>query len=79
MVDTPNPVKNNKKSIDEHYGLEDGDISHPTNYKTIMQHQQKGKELIKIAQTNKDYPVQIFHEADMKYSLICKNFIVIPK
>ena len=36
IVDTPNPVKNNIKSVNEHYGLEDEDISHPTNYKTIM-------------------------------------------
>ena len=38
-VDTPNPVKNNIKSIDEHYGLKDD--SFPTNFKTIMQNQQK--------------------------------------
>ena len=37
----------------ENYGLEDEDISYPTNYKTIMQYQQKHKELIKIAQNNK--------------------------
>ena len=80
IVDTPNPVKNNFKSINEHYGLENEDISHPTNYKTIMRNQQKDKELIKIAQNNKDYSIQNFHGADKKYSLICKNRkIVIPK
>ena len=31
------------KSLNEHYGLEDEDISHPTNYKTIMQDQEKHK------------------------------------
>ena len=68
------------KSINENYGLEDEDISHSTNYKTIMQNQQKDKELIKIAQNNKDYSIQNFHGADKKYSLICKNCkIVIPK
>ena len=36
IVDTPNPVKNSIKSIIEHYGLEDEDISHHTHYKTIM-------------------------------------------
>ena len=36
IVDIPNPVKNNDKSVNEHYGLEDEDILHPTNYKTIM-------------------------------------------
>ena len=36
IVDTPNPVKNNINSINEHYGLEDEDIAHPTNHKTIM-------------------------------------------
>ena len=49
IVDTPNPVENNIKSVNEHYGLEDDNISHPTNYKTIMQYQQKDKERIKIA------------------------------
>ena len=37
IVDTPNPVKNNIKCVNEHYGLEDKDISHPINYKTIIQ------------------------------------------
>ena len=31
MVCTPNPVKNNFKSVNEYYRLEDHDISHPTN------------------------------------------------
>ena len=35
MVDTPNPVKNNIKSVNEHHGLEVEEIKHPTNYKTI--------------------------------------------
>ena len=39
IADTPNPVKYHIKSINEHYGLENEDISHPTNYKTIMQNQ----------------------------------------
>ena len=64
----------------EHYGLEDEDISEPTNYKTIMQYQQKDKKLIKITQNNKDNSIQNFHGADKKYSLICKNHkILIPK
>ena len=49
IVDTPNPVKNNFKSINEHYGLEDEDISQPTNYKAMMRNHQKDKDLIKIA------------------------------
>ena len=28
---------------------------------------------MKIAQNDKDYSIQNFHEADKKYSLICKN------
>ena len=64
IVDTPNPVKNNVKAINEHYGLDDEDMSHPSNYKTIMQNQQKDKELIKIAQTKKDHFIQNFHGAD---------------
>ena len=45
-----------------------------------MQYQQNDKELIKIAQNNKDYSVQNFHGTNKKYSLTCKNCnIVIPK
>ena len=31
--------KNNIKCGNEHYGLEDEDISRPTNYKHVMQNQ----------------------------------------
>ena len=45
-----------------------------------MQNQQKDKDLIKIAQNNKDYSIQNFHGADKQYSLICENCkTVIPK
>ena len=63
-------MKNNIKSINEHYGLEDEDMSHPINYKTIIQNQQKDKDLIKMAKTNKDYSLQNFHWVDKKYSPI---------
>ena len=33
LVDAPNLVKNNIKSVNEQNVLEDEDISHPTNYK----------------------------------------------
>ena len=72
IVDTPNPDKNNIKSKNKHNGLEEEDISYPTNYKSIMRNQQNDKELIKIAQNNKDYSIQNFHGADKKYSLIFK-------
>ena len=62
------------KYINKYYGLEDEDISHPTNHKTIIRNQQKDKELIKIAQTNKDYFMQNFHGADKKYLFICRNY-----
>ena len=71
IVYTPYPVNYNMKSINEHYELEDEDISHPTNYKIILQNQQKDKELIKIAKANKDYSRLNFHGANKKYSLIC--------
>ena len=48
IVDTPNPVQNNIKAVNEHYGLEDEDISHPTNYKTIMQNQQNNKDYLDV-------------------------------
>ena len=54
IVDTPNPVKINIESVNEHYGLGDEDVSYPTNYKTIMRYQQKDKKLINIAQNKKD-------------------------
>ena len=43
IVDTPNPVKNNIKSINEHYGIEDEEILHPTNHQTIIKNQNKIK------------------------------------
>ena len=45
VVDTPNPNQNNIESVNECYGLEDENISHPTNYKNIMRNQQKDKDL----------------------------------
>ena len=45
-----------------------------------MRNQQKDKELIKIAQNIKYFPIQKFHGADKKYSLIRNNRnFVIPK
>ena len=68
------------KSINEHYGLEDEDISCSRNYKTILQDQQKDKELIKIPQINKDCSIHNFRGGNKKLFLICKNNkIVIPK
>ena len=46
ILDTCNPVKKNNKSINEHYSFDNQDISHPTNYRTIVQCQQKDQELI---------------------------------
>ena len=77
IVDNPNPVKNNIIHVNEHYGLEDEDISHPIHYKTIMQNQQKDKELISIAQNERNYSIQNFHGANTKYSLICKNHKIV--
>ena len=45
-----------------------------------MQYQQNEKELIKVAQNNKDYSIHNFHGADKNYFFTCKNHkIVIPK
>ena len=80
IVDAPNPVKNHNKAVNEHYGLEDEHISHPANYKTIMQNQQKDKELTNIAQDNKDYSIQNVYGVDKKYSLFYRKYnTVIPK
>ena len=78
IVDTPNPVRNKIiKSTKKHYGLEDKDISQPTNF---TRNQQIDMDLINIAHSNKDYSMKNFHEADKKYYLICKNRkIMIPK
>ena len=68
------------KAVNEHYGFEDEDIPHPTNYRTIMRYQQKDQEMIKITQTNKDYSLQYFHGTKKEHLLICRNHkIVIPK
>ena len=54
--------------------------AHPTNYSAIILNQQKDKDLIKIAKTDKNYSIKQFHGAGRKYSLIClNNKIVIPK
>ena len=49
IVDTPNPTEHNIKSINEYCGLEDEDISHPTNYKKNMCNQQNDEDSINIA------------------------------
>ena len=66
IVDTLNPVKNNIESLNEHYGLEDEYALHTTKYKTNMQKQQKDKDLINIAQNNKDYSIQNFQGTNEK-------------
>ena len=48
------------KSVNDHYGVEDEDISRPPNYKTIMQNQQN-YYLINNAKNNKDFSIQNFH------------------
>ena len=65
-MDTVNPFKNNIKAINEHYGLEDEDISHPTNYETIIQNQQKIKNLSESYRITKIFLHKI-------HSFICKN------
>ena len=66
-------MKNSNKSINEHYGLEDEDISHPTNYKIIMQKQQNDKDLIKIVQNNKIILYRIFMGASCDPQTIRKT------
>ena len=39
IVDTLNPVENNMKSVKVLCALEEEDISHPTNYNSIIQNQ----------------------------------------
>ena len=71
-------------SMAEHFALSDRDLPkeiHPTNYKTIMSHQQKDKNLIKIIKTKpKGYSLKHFSGAGKKYSLVCYNDrIVVPE
>ena len=40
--------------------------AHPTNYKTIMLNQQKDKDLIQIAKTDKNYSIKQFHGTGKK-------------
>ena len=73
MVDTStHPFKTKFKSDNDDYLLEDDNIAHPINCKTIMQNQ-KDEELIKIIQNDKDYSIQNLHGVDKKNSLICRN------
>ena len=37
LVDAPIPVKNNIKSVNEDYGLENEDIIYPTDCETMIQ------------------------------------------
>ena len=54
--------------------------THPTNYKTIKFYQQKDKNIIKIAKTDKNYSIKQFHGTGKKYLLICyHDKIIIPK
>ena len=80
IVDTPNPVKNSIEFVNEYYGLEDEDILHPTDYRTIVHHQKKDKELKKMIQTSKDYSIQNIYGVNDKNSLNYGNRkIVISK
>jgi len=66
----------------EHSALTRKDVPeepHPTNFKTIIRHQQNDAELIETATKNKIL-IKQFHGAGKQYSLICfNNIIVIPK
>ena len=80
LVTDAEPVKADPQSLAEHFALEKEDLSHPTNYKSIMKSQQQDKTLIETAKLDKKYSIKHFHGADKKYSLICRNNkIVIPK
>ena len=80
IVDTNNSIKPNMSSLAEYFSFEKEDVLHPAKYKTIMQYQQNNKPLIETAKLNKSYSIKYPHEADKKYSLICrKHKIVIPK
>ena len=71
IVGTPSLFEVSIESVNEHSRLEDEVISHPTNYNTVRQYQQKDKELIIFSQNNKDYSIQNLHGTDKKYFLIC--------
>ena len=73
IVDIPDPVQNNIKSINEHHGFEDKDILNSLSITFLQRQQKSDKDWIKIAQTNKDYSIQNFHGANMKYSVIYRN------
>ena len=83
-LDTTDQVEATVDSMAEHFALSDRDLPkeiHPTNYKTIMSHQQKDKKLIKIIKTKpKGYSLKHFSGAGKKYSLVCYNDrIVVPE
>ena len=70
----------NMSLLVEHFSLEQEEVLHPVNYKTIMRYHQNNKYLIGTAKSNKDYSIKHFNGADKKYSLICTKYkIGIPK
>ena len=84
LVENVEKVPSTMDGLAEHFGLETKDLpkaAHPTKYKTIMSHQKKDKDLMKLFKAKpKHYSNKEFHGAGKKYSLICyKNKIVIPK
>ena len=54
IKDNQKPISSNLESMAEHFALSKNDLPediHPTNYKTIMKHQQKDKNLTKMSYT----------------------------
>ena len=75
---------NNKiESMAEEYGQDLTDLSndsYPLNYKTIMIHQQKDKELLELTKSQPHYHLKSFLGGRKKIMVICKNNkIVMPK
>ena len=76
IAEDTKPVKAEVHALAEHFALtkEDApDMAHPTNYKTIMEFQQKDKNLLETAKKNKKFKVKQFHGAGKTYSLNNNN------
>ena len=76
IVNTKNKIKTNI-SLAGNFSLEKEDVSHPFNYKTVIQYQQNNKSLIETAKLNKDFSFRHFYEADNLHYLICRKHKIV--
>jgi len=66
ITEDTKPVKAEVHALAKHFALTEEDVpdmTHPTNYKTIMKLQQKDKSLLETAKKNKNIKIKQFQGA----------------